>query len=541
MNLNTNYTEEASSAQQSTAGTPEFDFVRQSEWSDGETTQYQGQIDITPVGSSVSDGWTLEMKSKDTIIDLWGADIVSRDGDTYLLSNAEYNASVEPNQKLTVGFIAEESGEEDPSNFEFNGESVEEPTSESPTPPTEEPTSESPTPPTEEPTSESPTPAGEPNPNFGGGQTYTLDIGSEVSGFDPSGDKIDLGLRSIHDHIPVQTENGFAMRFIWNPNNPDFLIEGVDIKDLQPENFASISDNHQRQDVSMVLAWEKGTAPVRSDAVYILGHQEGREQEISFDPQNQVLSMMYLNLRDNVTVEENAKGVTFTVLPTGQKTTLLGATFSSLEGVTVEARPGQMEDNFLGRMGFSNEVSNINVETYSREGIAVAGIDDPNSGYLYNGSAYIDNATGTSASHPQYNSGATNTSFSQPTLESDMSDHNHGDGGVHNHGDMSGNMDDDMDMSGNMDDMSETEGDDSLGIDGSVTGQGDDFDMSSGEDYGEGFNNDASFDDMSMEQGTSDFSADNSSDMGDMGMFGQESMSDNNFDYMSGEDNYTMG
>ena len=127
------------------------DFNITNDWGSG----YQGQVEITNKNSSDLNNWTLKFEFAGKINQIWGAEIVSQDGNTYILRNAPYNGNVASGDKVTFGFIGEGSASSEPSVFELNGETVDFPNpipnpEPSPTPnpePSPTPTPE-PTPPT---------------------------------------------------------------------------------------------------------------------------------------------------------------------------------------------------------------------------------------------------------------------------------------------------------------------------------------------------------------------------------------------------------
>lgn len=402
------------------------DFSINGNWGTG----YQGQIDITNQGSEQLNGWTLEFEYDGNITDIWNAEIVSHDNDTYVIGNANYNGTVEPNQEVAVGFIGEGSVGDEPDTFKLNEQSVdnsasEEPTSEVPEPITEEPTTEEPTSEVPEPVTGESTPESEPNFD-GGGQTFNLTRNSTAEGFDASKDKINLGPDSIHNNIPVQTEDGLAFRYQWD--GTEYLLEDVELQDLSAENFEPISDNHLRQDVSAILAWENGTGPIRDNTVYVRGHQEGLQETVDFDPATDKVSFFYYNNRgENSVVEETPEGVKFSSNVTGQSLTLRGVKFSDLSAENFEFRGGQVEDRIDRRMGLADQIDNMEIvegNVFSGEGIARAGIEDPSAGYLA-GSYPAYTGTGTTESLISSSDVVTADFTPSPIEQTGEDSHNH--------------------------------------------------------------------------------------------------------------------
>ncbi|MEQ8651519.1 MAG: calcium-binding protein, partial [Kiloniellales bacterium] len=161
------------------------------------------------------------------------------------------------------------------------------------------------------------------------------------------------------------------------------LLEGVQLADLHPENFAPISDAHLQQDLSAALAWEDGSGLVRANTVYIRSHEEGLEETVDFDPATDKISFFYLSVRGdgglNFSVEETADGVRFYSPLTGQSMTLRGVSFSELDSSHFEWRANQLEDNIAGRMGLSDEIDGfeyVSENVFSGKSVAMAGLVD---------------------------------------------------------------------------------------------------------------------------------------------------------------------
>ncbi|WP_425461545.1 cellulose binding domain-containing protein, partial [Hyella patelloides] len=66
-------------------------------------------------------GWTLEFEYEGKITQVWNAEIVSQNGNTYTIRNADYNGTVAPDQEVSIGFLGEGSVSDEPSVFELNG------------------------------------------------------------------------------------------------------------------------------------------------------------------------------------------------------------------------------------------------------------------------------------------------------------------------------------------------------------------------------------------------------------------------------------
>ena len=91
-----------------------------SSWDSG----LSGNITIQNTGSEPVDGWTLEFTYAGDIQSVWDAEIVSRDGDRYIISNLGWNGSIAPGAELSFGFTAAGSGDEKPTDVIFNGVST---------------------------------------------------------------------------------------------------------------------------------------------------------------------------------------------------------------------------------------------------------------------------------------------------------------------------------------------------------------------------------------------------------------------------------
>jgi chitinase len=111
-------------------------FVKTSEWETG----FGGQWTVQNTGDVALDGWTLEwdFPSGTTVGSHWNG-TVSRDGDHYTATPANWNADLAPGESATIGFSATGTGE--PSACTVNGlpcdgSGGEEPGDEAPTAPT---------------------------------------------------------------------------------------------------------------------------------------------------------------------------------------------------------------------------------------------------------------------------------------------------------------------------------------------------------------------------------------------------------------------
>ncbi|MDG2410054.1 MAG: glycosyl hydrolase family 18 protein [Pirellulales bacterium] len=91
-----------------------------SSWDSGLT----GNMTIQNTGGEAINGWTLEFTYAGDIQSIWGADIVSRDGDKYVITNLGWNSSIAPGAELSFGFTAAANEEDRPMDVILNGETM---------------------------------------------------------------------------------------------------------------------------------------------------------------------------------------------------------------------------------------------------------------------------------------------------------------------------------------------------------------------------------------------------------------------------------
>ncbi len=332
-----------------------------SQWGEG----FVAQVSFAP--DAAVDGWVLQFEMDAEIVNLWDAEIVSRDGNLYTIMNAPYNGSVGAGSEVGFGFQAAGSdstitfveagdgggsdddgmGDDDDTDGDDDG-----------------------------------TGGDGDGPFVGGGETYYVGQTSVVTNFDPTRDVLDLGPDSIHNQIPVDTADGLKFLHMFDASK-SLLLQGVNLGDLHPENFAPISDAHLQQDLSAALAWEDGSGLVRPNTVYIRSHEEGLEESVDFDPATDKISFFYLSVRGdgglNFAVEETAEGVRFFSPLTGQSMTLRGVSFSDLDSSHFEWRANQLEDGIAGRMGLESEIDAFQYPSenvFSGKSVAMAGLVD---------------------------------------------------------------------------------------------------------------------------------------------------------------------
>jgi endoglucanase len=88
---------------------------------------FTGYIDFSTT-EQTSDGWTLEFDSPFEIYEIWNAEIVSHEGDRYVIKNVDWNQNVSPEQNISVGFNGYASKDSEilpPSNYIYHSQPLE--------------------------------------------------------------------------------------------------------------------------------------------------------------------------------------------------------------------------------------------------------------------------------------------------------------------------------------------------------------------------------------------------------------------------------
>ncbi|MEB3210668.1 MAG: glycoside hydrolase family 9 protein [Leptolyngbyaceae bacterium] len=108
------------------------------DWGQG----FTGSLSITNSGLTALNGWTLEFEAPFEITNIWNAEIVSREGNRYVIRNASWNRAIAPDETITFGFNGANSNGVtiEPTNFQLNG--VDAPSGGVSTPSTPEPAPE---------------------------------------------------------------------------------------------------------------------------------------------------------------------------------------------------------------------------------------------------------------------------------------------------------------------------------------------------------------------------------------------------------------
>ncbi|GAB1856866.1 hypothetical protein MHTCC0001_17020 [Flavobacteriaceae bacterium MHTCC 0001] len=214
-----------------------------------------------------------------------------------------------------------------------------------------------------------------------------------VDNFNTAIDMIDLGTASIHNQIPIDTDQGLKFDNLFNDNF--LLIKNVFLHDLSIENFRPISDAHLQQDLSAALAWENGEALIRPNTIYIRSHEQNLVESVAFNANTDKINFMYLSVRGdnelNFSVEQTQSGVRFFSPISGQSITLLNTTFNDLKSEHFQWRANQLEDNIADRIGLSPKIADfkiIETNVFSGKSIANAGRVDKAPYHQYNYSKY---------------------------------------------------------------------------------------------------------------------------------------------------------
>ncbi|MEM6453328.1 MAG: cellulose binding domain-containing protein, partial [Cyanobacteria bacterium P01_D01_bin.105] len=94
----------------------EFSIVN--DWGHG----FTGNLSITNSTTSVIDDWTIEFDAPFEITNLWNGEIVSQNGNRYVIRNAAWNSEVEPNETISFGFNGKTSDgmTNEPTNYRLN-------------------------------------------------------------------------------------------------------------------------------------------------------------------------------------------------------------------------------------------------------------------------------------------------------------------------------------------------------------------------------------------------------------------------------------
>jgi endoglucanase len=94
-----------------------FNFRTSANWLSG----FTGKLELTNEGKTL-DGWTLEFEAPFDIIEIWDAEIISHEGNKYVIGNLDYNKNLSGGETKTITFNANKIGGEvvAPDNYFLN-------------------------------------------------------------------------------------------------------------------------------------------------------------------------------------------------------------------------------------------------------------------------------------------------------------------------------------------------------------------------------------------------------------------------------------
>ncbi|KZR66261.1 glycosyl hydrolase family 18 protein [Prochlorococcus sp. MIT 1306] len=204
-----------------------------------------------------------------------------------------------------------------------------------------------------------------------GGQTYAVNAsGADITGFDPSRDRLDFGDISVHGLILGKLVDGTAVLVNpWQDSDYQRILDhngnGISWNQLTLENFAPVGNEHLREDIGGVMSWELGIGPRNADTVYIRSHEYGVHERLeNFDPQTQKLNFLYLGTRERLSLTDTDEGLLISVDPSSQSLLLVGVKRTDLYAGNLEFHFDQvMEDNLEEPFG----VAEVAVSLVSRE------------------------------------------------------------------------------------------------------------------------------------------------------------------------------
>ncbi|MEM6867261.1 MAG: cellulose binding domain-containing protein, partial [Cyanobacteria bacterium P01_C01_bin.121] len=225
-----------------------IDFSIVNDWGHG----FTGSFSITNSAISVIDGWTIEFDAPFEITNLWNGEIVSRNGNRYVIRNAAWNSGIEPNETISFGFNGKNSNgiTTEPTNYRLNNTDIQ--TENPQSTPIPEPPASPANPSMDEHNhgeehnhDEEHNHGGEHNhdeeplpddvntePLTEGGQIFYSDGTTQrITNFDSSKDRVDVGTDSIHNQIPIDTSDGLVFQNMFNTSRSLTLV-GINFKDL---------------------------------------------------------------------------------------------------------------------------------------------------------------------------------------------------------------------------------------------------------------------------------------------------------------------
>ena len=98
------------------SGDISYNYKIVNDWGNG----FQGEITVKNNSNKTYSGWTLSFNYNSSIINLWGAELVSQTGNKVIVKNPSWNTEFAPQDEITIGFVANlGSDKEAPTNYEF--------------------------------------------------------------------------------------------------------------------------------------------------------------------------------------------------------------------------------------------------------------------------------------------------------------------------------------------------------------------------------------------------------------------------------------
>jgi chitinase len=203
------------------------------------------------------------------------------------------------------------------------------------------------------------------------GRVFAVDTaGTDIVGFDPAHDKLDLGDVSVHNFIVVDTPAGVGFMNPWSGET--IIVQGVSLGQMTIDSFMPVINDHLRQCLSGALAWEQGITEA-PHTVYARSHELGQIDKVAFDPATDVVDFRYYGTREQIYMTDSAEGVVISNAGTGQALILLGVTKAALTvGNFVFYAAEVREDRVHLQLGFT-VVPDSQVVA---QGVPVAGTTD---------------------------------------------------------------------------------------------------------------------------------------------------------------------
>ncbi len=280
------------------------------DWGSG----FNGDVTVKNAGTSTLADWWVSFDFDGQISNIWNGEIVSRQGSTYTVKGAFWNASVAPGASTNFGFTAGPGGTTAVlRNLVLVGVT--------PTPPSD-----------------------------GAGRVFLVNAaGNDIVGFDPAVDRFDFGDVSVHNLIVGKLASGelaFVNPWAWTPEYQ--VVRGISFTDLTVANFGIVNNEHLRQDIGGALSWELGIGTRAPGTVYVRSHEYGvREVIEGFNPATNKLSFLYFGTRERLTVTDTAEGLLISVEPAKQSVLLVGVKKADLVPANIQFHHDQIIEDQL--------------------------------------------------------------------------------------------------------------------------------------------------------------------------------------------------